>query len=150
MTLYYLDCSAWVKRYYRETGTAWIEYLFAQRQPVACASLGVIEVTAALARKQKARFITSSQFEQKVRDLDKDWKHLIQLGLTDEVVTTARELAKNLALRGADAVHLASALLLKGQLAEDDQLILVTSDRELREAAQTSDLLVIDPEQEIE
>jgi hypothetical protein len=35
-------------------------------------------------------------------------------------------------------------------LAEDGQLILVTSDHELREAAQTSNLLVIDPEQEIE
>jgi predicted nucleic acid-binding protein len=94
MTLYYLDSSAWVKRYYRETGTAWVENLFAQHQPVACASFGVIEVTATLARKQKGRLISLSQFEQKMRDLDQDWQHLVQLGLTDQVVTTARELAK--------------------------------------------------------
>jgi len=150
MTLYYLDSSAWVKRYYRETGTAWVESLLAQHQPIDCASLGVIEVTAALARKQKARFIASSQVEQKLRDLDRDWQHLVQLELTDQVVMAAKELARKLALRGADAVHLASALLLKDQLTKDDQLILVTSDHELREAAQLYDLLVIDPERESE
>jgi len=66
MTLYYLDSSAWVKRYYRETGTAWIENLFAERQPVACASLGVVEVTATLARKQKAQLTWTFAFSGSV------------------------------------------------------------------------------------
>jgi len=56
-------------------------------------------------------------------------------------------LARNLALRGADAVHLASALLLKGQLAAEDQLVLIASDRELNIAAQSFSLPVVDPEQ---
>jgi len=94
MNLYYLDSSAWVKRYYWETGTAWIESLFAQHQPIACASLGVIEVTATLARKQKTRSITSSQLEQGLRNLDDDWKHFVRLELTDEVVTAASSLSE--------------------------------------------------------
>lgn len=52
-------------------------------------------------------------------------------------------------VRGADAVHLASALLLQKRLAEDDdQLIFIASDHELNRAAQASGLIVVDPEKE--
>jgi hypothetical protein len=54
---YYLDARAWVKRYYWEPGTRWVQELFAQNPPMACASLGLIEVVATLARKRKARDI---------------------------------------------------------------------------------------------
>jgi hypothetical protein len=61
----------------------------------------------------------------------------------------ARDLARNLTLRGADAVHLASALMLQRRFADtEDQLIFVASDRELKEAAQSSGLAVIDPEEQ--
>jgi hypothetical protein len=56
---------------------------------------------------------------------------------------------KELALRGADAVHLASALVIWSRLAEeDDRLTLVVSDRELKAAAQSSDLATINPEEQ--
>jgi hypothetical protein len=54
-----------------------------------------------------------------------------------------------MALRGADAVHLASALVLRRRFADaEDRLIFVASDRELKEAAQSSGLAVIDPEEQ--
>lgn len=55
MIFYYLDASAWVKRYYQETGTTWVRDLFSSNHVMACASLGLIEVMATLARKCKAR-----------------------------------------------------------------------------------------------
>jgi hypothetical protein len=59
----------------------------------------------------------------------------------------AKDLARNMALRGADAVHLASALVLQRRFADaEDRLVFVASDRELKEAAQASGLAVIDPE----
>lgn len=64
MIFYYLDASAWVKRYYQETGTTWVQDLFAQNQTIACASLGLIEVMATLARKEKAQEIDPSILEQ--------------------------------------------------------------------------------------
>lgn len=150
MTFYYLDASAWVKRYYQEIGTTWVQDLFARNQVMACASLGMIEVMATLARKRKAREIVSPMFEEKTRELEEDWKRFIHVQLTVEAVEIARALARELALRGADAVHLASALLLQRRLAAaDDRLIFVASDRELREAAQASGLIVADPEKEV-
>ena len=57
MIFYYLDASAWVKRYYHESGTTWVQSLFEHNQVLACASLGLVEVMATLARKCKAREI---------------------------------------------------------------------------------------------
>ena len=73
MIFYYLDASAWVKRYYRESGTRWVQDLFAQNPVIACASLGLIEVMATLARKRKTRDIDLLSFQQKVQELEEDW-----------------------------------------------------------------------------
>lgn len=116
---------------------------------IACASLGLIEVMATLARKAKAGEIDPSMLEQKAQELEGDWEGFIQVQLTAEAVDIAKGLARELALRGADAVHLASALLLQRRFAEgDDQLILVTSDQELKEAAQSSGLVAVDPDEQ--
>jgi uncharacterized protein len=145
----YLDASAWVKRYYSELGTRWVQEWFAQNPTIACASLGLIGVTATLARKRKAREIDPFPFEQKVQELEEDWGSFIQIHLSTETLDLAKDLARNMALRGADAVHLASALVLQRRFADvEDRLVFVASDRELKEAAQSSSLAVIDPEEE--
>lgn len=85
-------------------------------------------------------------FEQKAKELEEDWRQFIQIQLTAETADLAKELARQLALRGADAVHLASALMLARRLAADeDQLVVITSDRELKGATQRSGLAVVNP-----
>lgn len=146
MILYYLDASAWVKRYYLEDGTIWVQTLFSHNQIMTCATLGMIEVMATLSRKRKAREITISQFKQKALELEDDWERFIKIQMTYEVVHVAKELTKKLALRGSDAVHLSSALLLQKRFTEkDDQLLMVACDHELIEAAKSSGLRVLDP-----
>ena len=149
MIFYYLDASAWVKRYYQETGTRWVQQLFTEGKTLAGASLGVVEVTATLARKTKAREISRRQLTQKMRELDEDWSRFIQIHLSTAAVTQAREVAERQALRGADAIHLASALVLRSRFVEaDDQLVFVVSDRQLKEAARSAGLIVSDPEED--
>jgi predicted nucleic acid-binding protein len=147
MIFYYLDASAWVKRYYLETGTPWVQALFDSAPTVTCASLGLVEVMATLARKHKAQEIDSDAFEKKAQELEEDWQGFVQIHLTPEVVRRAKEVAKQRALRGADAVHLASALLLESRFVEaEDHLVLITSDHELKEVSQSCNIEVIDPE----
>ncbi|MCX5886118.1 MAG: type II toxin-antitoxin system VapC family toxin [Proteobacteria bacterium] len=146
MIIYYLDASAWVKRYYQEVGTQWVQGLFIRGETIGCATLGMIEVIATLSRKHKAREITAFQFKQKAQELEDDWKRFIQIQMTSEVVDNAKELTKKLALRGSDAIHLSSALLLQRRfLGKDDRLIVVTSDYELKKAAKSTGLTDIDP-----
>jgi hypothetical protein len=146
LIFYYLDSNAWVKRYYYEIGTIWVQELFANEKNIICSSLGLIEVISVLARKWKAGTINLSTLEKKIQDIENDWKHFIQEDLSTEVIEVAKRLSKELALRGADAIHLASALVAQRNFAEeDDQLILVTSDIEMKNAAEASNLMVIDP-----
>jgi hypothetical protein len=149
MIFYYLDASAWVKRYYLETGTRWVQQLFADSVTMACASLGLVEVTATLARKAKAREIRRAQLTQKVQELEEDWGHFVQVQLNVEAVNRAKEVARKRALRGADAIHLASALLLQSRFVEEeDRLVFVASDSELKDAARLAGFEVLDPEEQ--
>jgi len=62
-------------------------------------------------------------------------------------VRRQQELAEAMALRGADSVQLASALVLQRQLGVDDQeFTFVGSDRELNAAAVRAGLRVVNPE----
>jgi uncharacterized protein len=112
----YLDASAWVKRYYQEPGTEATQALFVEGAVLACASLGPVEVLAALSRKRKARQIGQAQFQQKRLELEADWQQFIQVQFSAEVLAMALALTADLSLRGADAVHLASAIVLQQNL----------------------------------
>lgn len=146
MIVYYLDASAWVKRYYVEPGTGWIQDFFSREPMIACATLGKIEVAATLARKGKSLRIPSGVLDQKAHELDQDWKSFIHIHLDDEAIATAVRIVSEHALRGADAVHLASALLLAERLdSGQDRVTVITSDDELKWAARRSGLTVLDP-----
>jgi len=58
MMLYYLDSSAWVKRYFEERGSAWVDGLFEQEHLLSCSTLGLIEVRATAARSALAARLT--------------------------------------------------------------------------------------------
>jgi uncharacterized protein len=148
MIFYYLDSSAWVKRYYEEIGSDAMQELFGQEDIIACSPLGYVEVTSTLVRKHKANEMDAEALRVRLEDLNSDWVFFFKVHLTPEVLTAAMSVAREMALRGADAVYLASALVLQGSEHSDgDELILVTSDRELQAAAERAGLPVIDPSQ---
>jgi hypothetical protein len=96
----------------------------------------------------KNRDIGSAAFEQKSVELESDWERFIQIQLSAEAVDLAKVMARRLALHGADARWMASALILQERFVdEDDRLVLITSDLELKEAGEGSGLLVMNPEE---
>ena len=145
MSFYYLDSSVWVKRYYQEVGTDWVKEFFEQNQPISCSPVGFFEVMATLYRKGKAKELPSEDIEKKRLDLKDDWELFIQIKLTEAVANQTEEAIKNFSLRGADSIHLASALSFKKRLGKERNLIFITSDQELKEAARLSGFEVLDP-----
>jgi len=148
MIFYYLDSSSWVKYYSDEKGSKWIGNLLQTYQAFASSPLGFIEVLTILARKFKNRE-ANPQLETKMRYLDEDWLSFLHIPLNEPVVNIVREIVKKKTLKGADTIHLASALLLKRKLEEKaDKLIFISSDKKLNEAAKKYDLDVINPEEQ--
>jgi predicted nucleic acid-binding protein len=60
---YFVDSSALVKRYVQERGTAWVRSLTHRRtgNQILLASITVVEVTAAVARRRAGKTITPAQ-----------------------------------------------------------------------------------------
>lgn len=149
MIIHYLDASAWVKRYIQEAGTLWTQRLFDAQSSLACASLGFIEVLATLTRKQRAGEISAMDYDDARRILDFDWQAFVEVRLDAATVAIAADVVRQFALRGADAVHLASALHLRQRLKDErDAVILVAADQELKLAALASGFTVQDPAEE--
>jgi len=149
MTLLYLDASAWVKRHFQEDGSDWVNRQFEKGMLMGASTLGVIEVAATCARKRTAGAIDATRFQQIELDLLDDWEGMFQVELTAETVERSLKVARASALRGADCIHLASAVILKERLAiQASEFAMVTSDQELKAAALKTGLIVFDPQEE--
>ena len=112
-------------------------------------TLGLIEVTATCARKRTAGAIDTARFQQIETDLLNDWTGLFQVDLASEVIERSLDVARTHALRGADCVQLASAIVFREQIELSGiHFSFVASDQELKAAALKAGFTVIDPQEE--
>lgn len=103
-----------------------------------------------MTRKRKAGDLGDVEFAVLAQSARNDWQRFYKVPLLNPVIDSALELTKNHALRGADAIHLASAVLLSAYLAEQrNDLVFVGSDQELNKAAARVGLSVIDPREKL-
>lgn len=151
MANYYLDTSVLVKRYVTsEVGSLWIQQITdpATAPLILLSQIGLVEVAAAFARKERDGEITATERRQYLGLFVVDCQtqfHL--LPTTDTVLRLAAELTHRQALRAYDAVHLATALqasqLLVGAGAA--ALTFISADGQLCSAAQAEGLTVDNP-----
>lgn len=108
----YLDTSALIKLYVEEAGADRVEAAVEKAEVVATSVVAYAEARSGLARRHREKDFTASEYQGIVSELDASWRGYERLGLTEELALEAGTLADNHALRGFDAVHLASALRL--------------------------------------
>jgi predicted nucleic acid-binding protein len=99
-------------------------------ETVASSQLIYPEARAAAATAQRGGRIDTRTLRTAVRTIDELCRQLDVIGLDDALARTAGELAERHALRGYDAVHLASATAI-----DDRDLVIATWDRDLASAA---------------
>jgi predicted nucleic acid-binding protein len=133
----YFDTSALVKILIEEPGSAAAVQAWQAADSVACSRLAHVEARAALAMAKRQGRLSSLQGARARAALDDHWQDVVALEVTEPLVEQAGDLAEEDALRGYDAVHLASAL----RAAVD---VLITADVEMIRAARRHGLEVID------
>jgi predicted nucleic acid-binding protein len=143
MTLFYLDASAWVEYYVVETGSDWLDGFWNLRVPIACSDLGLIEVLATLARRQKQKAALSGSYPDVVREVQRHFRAIKGISLDSDVMMLACAVADKYALRGADSIHLASAIWLREKLGAT--VTMIASDAELLAAALLEGFATLDP-----
>lgn len=97
------------------------------------------EARAAVASAHRARRVGARRLRGLVKQLEKLHADLDVVGLDDALARSAGDLAERHALRGYDAVHLASALAID----LPGELVVATWDRELAAAALAEGRMVV-------
>lgn len=136
----YLDTSALAKRYVQEPGSEVLESFFISAvTEVIVSTLVLPEFGAAIGRKLRERQLPGSAATHAMNEIQKDWVGLyVKVPLTEAVAEAAAALAIRYPLKGADAVHLATAI---GEEVE----VFITSDAQLMGAAQKEGLKGYNP-----
>jgi predicted nucleic acid-binding protein len=135
-----VDTSALVKLYVAEPGTHETRAHLGSASMVATSRIAYPEARAALARRRREAGITRNALRRAVSALDRDLERFVVVELTARVARRAGEVAERRALRGFDAIHLASAIELE-QLTDATGRFLCFDDR-LRRAAAAEGLSV--------
>jgi len=138
----FLDTSALVKLYIAEFGSERMREFVARGEPMAVSALAFAEMHATFSRRRREGLLLASELEQIQLSFAADWETLLQVPLGAAVLKRVPRLCESHPLRGADAVHLASALLLQE---EGLETVFACSDHRLLEAAATEGLATFNP-----
>lgn len=133
MALVYFDASAFVKLLAEEAGSDLASQLWDSCDAALSSRLAYPEVRAALAASARNHDITQAELDAAERDWEGYWAATRPVELTAAAERHAGQLARAHALRGADAVHLASALAIG-----DPDLIIAVWDQRLHTGAQAA------------
>ena len=136
----YLDTSALVKLYVLETDTATVKQLLDAAEMSSTSRIAYAEARAAFARKRREQAVTLRNYRTVVEDFDNDWESFFIVDVSDALTKRAGQLAEKFALRGYDAIHLASAVIVGEQ--GNQAVRFACFDEKLSRAARRQGLIV--------
>jgi len=131
MAIVYFDSSAFVKLIVEEEGSELAAELWDGCDAVVSSRLAYPEVRAALAAAGRAHRLAPVEQARAETVWEQFWPSVRTVELTEALAVRAGRLASDFALRGADAVHLASLLAV-----DSADTLFAVWDQRLREGAQ--------------
>jgi len=134
----YLDTSALVKRYIKESYTEDIIARWLEAEEVVTSSVAYAEAMAALYRKKRGTGFEDNIMQQLLSEFRKDWSSFIRIRVDDELNEYVDKAIGSHPLRGFDAIHLASAMIMHEKFQSD--LLFACFDQKLSQAAQKEGL----------
>ncbi len=139
----YLDTSSLVKLYVEEDGSDEVRELAGNGQTISSSWVAYAEARSAFARRYRGGGVSILEYGKRVDDFERDWGGYLKLDVHSQVLRTAGQLTEKHGLRALDAIHLASALDLKGGSTTPPLAVVFSSaDRRLQEAARAEGLEV--------
>ncbi|MET0163892.1 MAG: type II toxin-antitoxin system VapC family toxin [Vicinamibacterales bacterium] len=137
----YFDASALARRYVHEPGSTSVRRQLRTGR-IATSRLSAIEITSALARREREGGLTTAERDRAVRTLNTDLAAYILVELTAELSTDAQALLLRHPLRSGDTVQLASCLYLQRETGE--RISFAACDERLNNAARAEGLTLTD------
>src|SRR5262245_30206410 len=136
----YFDTSALVKRYIVEQDSPAVETLWNGATRAVASEILYDEMAATFARKEREVPADAEGIEMARGNFRNAWPSMHRVPVNDDVHRRVDVLLARHPLRGADAIHLASALLVRDALQQ--QLTFACADAKLVTAARAEGLLI--------
>ena len=112
----FFDSSALVKRYVREQGTDEVLAFCDQATELCLSGIALVEIISAFCRLRRERRVSSAQYRQLKNLLMEDITDAAISDLAPEVIRHSISTLEKNVLRGMDAMHIGSALVLEADL----------------------------------
>jgi len=129
----YLDTSALVKRYFHEPYSDEVISKWKDADEILTSSVAYAETMASIYRKKRDVDISDKVINKVVGLFQADWQSFIRVEVTDELNDHINKAVKKHPLRGFDAIHLASCLMVNERLSQN--LLFVCFDNKLTRSA---------------
>jgi uncharacterized protein len=134
----YIDTSALVKSYVKETSSDNVVDLIENAETVGSSVLAKVEMASALEKGVRQKWVARTNALKAWNDFLEDWPSFTRLIVSAGTIDRASALAWEYSLRGYDAMHLACGLLWQETLGI--QITIATYDRELWRASNKAGL----------
>lgn len=134
----YLDTSVLVKRYFREDASEAVISLWAAADELVTSSVAFAETLASFHRKKRESEANTDPVREALTSFRMEWPGFIRVEVNEGLNPHIARVIEKHPLRGFDAIHLASALLIHEQLG--DELLFASFDHRLMEAAEAEGL----------
>jgi predicted nucleic acid-binding protein len=115
----YLDTSALLKKYIQEPGSSEVIAGWKEATGIVTSSVAYAESLASFYRKKREVTIHDKKFETILGSFQRDWRSFIRVEVSDDLNETIDKIVGDFPLRGFDAIHLASALIIQEDVSED-------------------------------
>jgi uncharacterized protein len=148
VSFYFLEATAFVKLFVRETGTDALIQLLASVEDnrKMISAITPLEVYAAIRRRERAGQISPETTAAVLETLRLESARMVQQPLNPGVLEAARQLLDRTSLRWPDALQLGSVLAAR-EMFPGTEITFVTSSAQLIEAAKKEGIEFIDPVQ---
>jgi len=142
----YLDTSALVKRYFHEPYSDDVISGWKAATQIVTSFVAYAETMASIYRKKRESNLGDTLINKIADSFQRDWESFIRVEVNDKLSEYINRIVKKYPLRGFDAIHLASAIVIHERVSED--FIFACFDDRLVDAAQFEGLETFSPKNE--
>ena len=136
----YFDTSGLIKKYLTETGSDNVIKMYGLADTIYTSRISYAEMIAIFERKIRDTKNLEEPIRKKMAEFQNHWPKFYQIEVNNTLNPIIDSILCNHSLRGADTIHLASAMHASEKLKKD--LVFASSDEKLLKAASTEHLSV--------
>ncbi|TGK84406.1 PIN domain-containing protein [Leptospira montravelensis] len=135
---YYLDSSVLVKKYFDEYASDTVLNIWKENRYLAISQVGYSEILATINKKQKIEKFSDKVKENIIKQFKSDWDQLVKINVDHTINSELERIHSKYLLRGFDAIHLVSAIILFNEL--EEKTFFLSADDNLATAAKKDGL----------